>query len=90
MIRIPASSASRGPSNRTGRPSRRICPSYPAIAPARIFISVLLPAPFSPQRAWTSPAPGLEMHVLEGMHAAEVLGDVLQTQPHRGEGIGVR
>src|SRR5262249_4423026 len=56
MIRMPASSACRGPENRTGRPSRRISPSYSVIAPARIFISVLLPAPFSPQRAWTSPA----------------------------------
>src|SRR5438132_879363 len=56
MIRIPESSAWRGPENRTGRPSRRISPSYSVMAPARIFISVLLPAPFSPQRAWTSPA----------------------------------
>ena len=56
MIRMPASSASRGPENRTGRPFKRISPSYSVIAPARIFISVLLPAPFSPQIAWTSPA----------------------------------
>src|SRR5437868_6850291 len=56
MIRMPASSAWRGPENRTGRSSRRISPSYSVRAPARIFIRVLLPAPFSPQRAWTSPA----------------------------------
>ena len=56
MIRMPASSASRGPENRTGRPFKWISPSNSVIAPARIFMSVLLPAPFSPQMAWTSPA----------------------------------
>src|SRR5579883_1530295 len=56
MIRMPASSAWRGPENRTGRPSSRISPSYSVMAPARIFIRVLFPAPFSPQTACTSPA----------------------------------
>ncbi len=56
MIRMPASSASRGPAKATGLPSRTICPSKSVIAPARIFMSVLLPAPFSPQSEWTSPA----------------------------------
>src|SRR5262245_26987018 len=56
MIRIPTSSAARGIENLTGRPSKQISPSYSVIAPAKIFMSVLLPAPFSPQTAWTSPA----------------------------------
>src|SRR4051794_39359761 len=61
MIRMPESSASLGPANLTGRPSRRISPPYSSIAPARIFIKVLLPAPFSPQTAWTSPALALSV-----------------------------
>src|SRR5947209_1627071 len=54
MIRTPASSASRGPWKATGRPSSSTVPSSALIAPARIFMSVLLPAPFSPQSACTS------------------------------------
>ena len=37
--------------NRTGCPLNWISPSKSVIAPARIFMSVLLPAPFSPQMA---------------------------------------
>ena len=32
------------------------CPASGACTPLRIFTSVLLPEPFSPTRAWTSPA----------------------------------
>ena len=38
------------------RPSSRISPSYSGCTPAMIFISVDLPAPFSPTRPWISPA----------------------------------
>ena len=40
----------------TGLPSMSISPESAGCAPARIFISVDLPAPFSPTSACTSPA----------------------------------
>ena len=90
MIRIPASSASRGPANRTGRPLKWISPSKSVMAPARIFMSVLLPAPFSPQMAWTSPASAVKRHVAERADAAEALGDVPHFEPRgRGDHVGV-
>src|ERR1041384_2898331 len=53
---IPAASASRGERKCTGRPSIAIRPSYWLCRPAMIFISVDLPAPFSPTSPWISPA----------------------------------
>src|SRR5215470_3442764 len=53
---MPAASASRAERKCTGTPSSRMAPSYSACTPAMIFISVLLPAPFSPTRPWISPA----------------------------------
>src|SRR6187399_61799 len=41
----------------TALPSSRTCPSSGSCAPPRIFINVLLPAPFSPINASTSPRP---------------------------------
>src|SRR5436305_2078118 len=41
----------------TGLPSTKICPTSGVCTPARIFMSVLLPAPFSPMTATTSPRP---------------------------------
>ena len=52
----PAASASVGLSRRTGFPSNSTRPSSGAWMPARSLPSVLLPAPFSPQRAWHDPA----------------------------------
>ena len=56
MMATPARSASRTPAKRTGAPSIRISPSSAGWTPERIFISVDLPAPFSPTSACTSPA----------------------------------
>src|ERR1043165_3069559 len=53
---MPAASASRGDANETSRPSSSIVPPSGRSLPARIFPSVLLPAPFSPQTAWQVPA----------------------------------
>src|SRR5262245_35305140 len=53
---IPALSAAPGCSKRSGRPSSRTRPSSGAWMPASSLPSVLLPAPFSPQRAWHEPA----------------------------------
>src|SRR5689334_5556891 len=47
--------ASRGERKMTGLPWTRISPSSGRYSPASTFISVLLPAPFSPSSAWTSP-----------------------------------
>src|ERR1041384_5311718 len=52
---MPRSSASRGESNTTGAPSTRYVPRVGWCTPARILISVDLPAPLSPSRQWTSP-----------------------------------
>ena len=53
----PSASASSTDRIGAGRPSTRISPESGGWMPARIFISVLLPAPFSPMTATTSPRP---------------------------------
>src|SRR5271154_2107673 len=52
---IPAARASRVERKWTRSPSIRISPASPAWTPAMIFISVLLPAPFSPATPWIEP-----------------------------------
>ena len=52
---MPTSIASVGDLNTRGSPATRISPSSGFCTPYRIFISVDLPAPFSPTRAWTVP-----------------------------------
>ncbi len=52
---MPAPIASLGELNTTGSPSITIWPSSGPISPYRTFISVVLPAPFSPSRAWIWP-----------------------------------
>jgi hypothetical protein len=52
----PLRTASAVLSNATSRPSRRSVPSSGFTAPATIFTSVDLPAPFSPSSACTEPA----------------------------------
>src|SRR5260221_2658102 len=55
MVRIPSCCAWRGPWISTAWPSTRISPESLASDPLRIFMSVDLPAPFSPSRTCTSP-----------------------------------
>ncbi len=55
MIEMPRSRASVEFAKRTGLPSRMISPDVGATTPERIFISVDLPAPFSPKSVVTSP-----------------------------------
>src|SRR5437763_1875893 len=55
-MKIRASSASRGEWNCTGSPSRKISPASGRYRPVRMLESVVLPAPFSPSSACTSPA----------------------------------
>src|SRR5688572_18195029 len=52
----PAASASRGLVKCTSRPCTKSRPASGVWMPARIFPSVLLPAPFSPHNAWHDPA----------------------------------
>src|SRR5215831_1395318 len=51
----PARRASTGRGGRYGEPSSKSSPESGKVAPARTFISVLLPAPFSPMSACTCP-----------------------------------
>src|SRR5882724_8573033 len=53
---MPAACASRADRKRVSRPSSNKRPENSVCTPAMIFISVLLPAPFSPTRPWISPA----------------------------------
>src|SRR6185312_4321095 len=53
---MPAASASRGERGWIGRPATRTSPASRGWTPVRTLIRVLLPAHFSPIRAWTSPA----------------------------------
>ncbi len=46
---------------RYGSPSTRIVPVSGRNAPDRIWMNVLLPAPFSPSSACTSPARGVKL-----------------------------
>src|SRR5918996_5554170 len=52
---MPAACAARGVGSTSGVPSSRISPASREHAPLRIFISVDLPAPFSPRSTCTSP-----------------------------------
>jgi trimeric autotransporter adhesin len=55
-VAMPCSRAARGDvSGRAAAPSISISPMSGAWTPVRIFTSVLLPEPFSPTIAWTSP-----------------------------------
>ena len=54
-IPMPRAIASDGPAMAVGTPSSRISPESGESSPYRMFIRVLLPAPFSPRRAWISP-----------------------------------
>src|SRR6266851_8999469 len=53
---MPLFNASKGPLSTSGRPLTRTSPWSGVWMPAMIFISVDLPAPFSPISAWTVPA----------------------------------
>jgi hypothetical protein len=46
-----------------------------------IFISVDLPAPFSPRTAWISPGAIAKGDAVVGEHAGIALGDLAQLEP---------
>ena len=53
---MPSPCAARGVGMRTVSPNRAIAPASGGLSPLMILTRVDLPAPFSPSRAWTSPA----------------------------------
>ena len=76
----PSCCAWRGPWISTACPSTRISPESLASEPLRIFISVDLPAPFSPSRTCTSPGAHLQVHAVEGEHSGKGFPDRLHVQ----------
>src|ERR1700681_4556600 len=93
---IPSRSAVRGPSIATLLPSIVISPESAGCAPARIFIRVDLPAPFSPTSACTSPAttsnvtPSSARTPANVFTMSRIVSNVSGTSPLlRGVGLGV-
>src|ERR1041384_2433463 len=82
---MPRSSASRGESTETGVQSTRCVPALGGGTPARILISVDLPAPLSPSRQWTSPR---RSRRLTSWRAATVPNDLLTPSSSRRYSAG--
>ena len=61
-------------------PSSRIAPALAGSVPARMFISVDLPAPLAPQTAWTSPASRGKIHMVERQHSGKPAGQPARLQ----------
>ena len=72
---MPCAMASAGEEKLTSSPSTSMVPSSGFCTPYRIFISVDLPAPFSPTRACTVPRADRDVDVVVGDHAGEALAD---------------
>src|SRR5260370_41019540 len=84
MRAMPRRFASRTPCNVTASPSIRISPASGKCAPARIFMKVLFPAPFSPMTAKTSPA----LRDSETSASATTPGNRLVTALTASRGLG--
>ena len=56
-------------------PATAMLPASGCWTPARICMSVVLPAPFSPTTAWTSPRAKVDVHAAERDDAVEALDD---------------
>ena len=81
---MPSARAWAGPWMLIGSPSSRIVPLSGWWTPARILTSVLLPAPFSPTSAWTSPARRSSETSSSAWVAPEALRDPAQLDARRG------
>ena len=90
MIEMPARRAASGLRNSTGAPFSSIRPSSGRSRPLSMLMMVLLPAPFSPSSACTSPAPQIEIDAVQHFDAAEALAHPAGTHHHvRGfDGLG--
>ena len=67
----------------SSRPSSRIEPASGASWPLTMLKQVVLPAPFGPISASSSPAAELEADVVDRLHAAEGLGQVAHLRAAR-------
>ena len=77
--------ASSGDAGRYGWPSIAIVPASARSAPASTFISVLLPAPFSPMSAWTCPAWSSKLTPSSATVGAEALLEAVDAEErHHG------
>ena len=63
-----------------GRPSSSMSPSSASVSPARILMSVLLPAPFGPAMPRISPRPRVEVEPVEGARVAVPLAQAADAQ----------
>ncbi len=81
IMLIPRAWAARGLAMATSLPLTWMRPASGGDTPASTFMSVDLPAPFSPTRAWTSPGAQLEPAPIERANAGEGPVDAL----HRDE-----
>ncbi len=61
----------------------RISPLSGRTMPKSTFISVVLPAPFSPRRPWISPSSTVRVTSSFATRPAETLGDVDEFELHR-------
>ena len=75
---------------RTASPSRRISPASGRTSPISTFISVDLPAPFSPRMPWIRPRCSVEIDAVAGDDATEALGDPDQLDGGRGHVVPAR
>src|ERR1700741_5277255 len=83
-MEIPAARASRVERKRVSFPSRTKRPENSGCTPAMIFISVLLPAPFSPTRPGISPAESAKSTRRNASTPPKVL--LIPLSSRRGEG----
>ena len=72
----PMRAACDGDETRTGLPRSSTLPPSRWITPVRILTNVLLPAPFAPRSAWTSPGVNREVRRLERDDRAVALADL--------------
>ena len=72
---IPPAMASLGEWTLIGLPRTMISPSSGWYSPYRIFIRVVLPAPFSPSRAWISPCFEGQVDMIIGQYTGETFGN---------------
>ena len=80
---MPARMAARVEPSGTGSPSRTTSPASGDTKPESTFISVDLPAPFSPSRPWMRPGLETEVDPVVGPHRPVALVDVAEFQAHR-------
>src|SRR4051812_6073342 len=83
---MPRCSASEGEEIRTSSPAMRIVPESGWYIPDRMFINVVLPAPFSPRTAWISPGQrSSEMRLLAKTGPNRLVMSRISTMGRRSE-----